>query len=152
MARRSTYKIELMSIAHFDDVTRLWKGSEGVGLDASDSRPAIRRYLVRNAGLSFVARVGTTIVGAVLCGHDGRRGYLYHLAVSPEHRGNGLGQKLVRRCLDKLKRIGIHKCNIYVFADNSRAEKFWVKRGWVARPGVATLQKVLIGSELKRSC
>jgi ribosomal protein S18 acetylase RimI-like enzyme len=91
-------------------------------------------------------------VGAVLCGHDGRRGYLYHLAVALGHRQQGLGKKLVDACLEKLKRLGIQKCNIYVFDDNARGAKFWKKNGWVKRPEIRLLQKAIVPGELKRCC
>ena len=86
-----------MTLADYEEVLRLWQNTEGVGLNESDTRPAIASYLKRNRGMSFVAREGKQIVGAVLCGHDGRRGTLYHLAIAPTHRRAGLGTKLVER-------------------------------------------------------
>ncbi len=120
----------------FDDypaALALWKGSEGVGLSSADTPEAICRYLQRNAGLSFVAFDGDELVGAVLCGHDGRRGYLHHMAVSPAYRRRGLGRDLASRCLEALKREGIDKCHLFVYAKNEPARAFWSQLGWYER-------------------
>ena len=146
------YTIEPMTLADFEEVLRLWQGAEGVGLNESDTRPAIAIYLKRNRGMSFVARQGKELVGAVLCGHDGRRGYLHHLAVAPSHRRKGLGTKLVARCLAELKRSGILKCNIFLYADNVRGERFWRNNGWEKRADVCLVQKNLGSSRAKCGC
>ena len=78
--------IRTLRIADYEAVLRLWQDTEGVGLNESDDRCHVRIYLRRNPGMSFVAQHGGEIVGAVLCGHDGRRGYLHHLAVAKAHR------------------------------------------------------------------
>lgn len=135
------YRIEPMRIEDFDAVIALWQGTEGVGLNESDTRPAIASYLSRNRGMSFVARSGDAIVGAVLCGHDGRRGYLHHLAVAPAHRRRGLGKKLVDSCLAQLVPLGILKCNIFLFADNADGLAFWRYNGWTTRGDLQVLQK-----------
>jgi ribosomal protein S18 acetylase RimI-like enzyme len=93
------------------EVIELWTRTEGVGLNESDSVPALTIFLARNPGLSCVVRDGAKIVGAVLCGHDGRRGFLYHLAVAAEYRGRGLGTALVEQCLAGLAELSIQKCN-----------------------------------------
>ena len=146
------YTIEPMTLADFEEVLRLWQGAAVVGLNESDTRPAIAIYLKRNRGMSFVARQGKELVGAVLCGHDGRRGYLHHLAVAPSHRRKGLGTKLVARCLAELKRSGILKCNIFLYADNVRGERFWRNNGWEKRADVCLVQKNLGSSRAKCGC
>ena len=146
------YTIEPMTLADFEEVLRLWQGAAGVGLNESDTRPAIAIYLKRNRGMSFVARQGKELVGAVLCGHDGRRGYLHHLAVAPSHRRKGLGTKLVARCLAELKRLRILKCNIFLYADNVRGERFWRNNGWEKRDDVCLVQKNLGSSRAKCGC
>lgn len=138
------HTIKPMSIADYADVLRLWRNAEGVGLNESDTRRAIGSYLRRNRGMSFVARAGKELVGAVLCGHDGRRGYLHHLAVAPAHRRKGLGTKLVARCLAQLKRLGIPKCNIFLYADNIDGERFWRSNGWKKRTDICLVQKNLV--------
>src|SRR3954466_2284778 len=102
----SSYQIEPMSIGDFDEVPRLWENTEGVGLNESDTRKALSLYLDRNPGMSLVARHGREIIASVLCGHDGRRGFLYHLAIAGTHRKKGLGRRLVEMCLDKLAQEG----------------------------------------------
>jgi putative acetyltransferase len=137
----------------YDAVFALWRRCEGVGLGASDTRAAIAAYLRRNPGLSFVAQMKGRIVGTVLCGHDGRRGYLHHLAVSKRCRRAGLGRRLVDICLERLRRIDIHKCNIFVFADNVEGMTFWIRTGWTPRPDLRLLQVDLSGARSrKRSC
>ena len=107
----------------------LWEASEGVGLDASDSRERIEAFLRRNPGLTAVAEADGAVVGAVLCGHDGRRGLIYHLAVARPHRRQGVGAGLVAASLAALRTQGIGKCHILVFADNHEANQFWQRQG-----------------------
>jgi putative acetyltransferase len=138
--------VRLFRIEDYDAVLALWRRAEGVGLNESDTRPAIAAYLRRNPKLSFVAEKEGRIVGAVLCGHDGRRGYLHHLAVSKRHRGGGIGRQLVNACLAKLRRAGIPKCNIFIFADNAEGMKFWKRTGWSLR-GELRLMQIRLGDE-----
>ena len=121
-----------MAIADYDEVLYLWQGVEGLGihLDECDSCDGIARYLARNSGTCFVARDGKNLVGVVLCGHDGRRAYLNHLAVADGYRRRGIGAALVGRCTSAMKEIGIAKCNLFVFAANDGAREFWRKLGW----------------------
>jgi putative acetyltransferase len=127
-------------IEDFDAVIALWQRTEGVGLNESDTRRAITAFLRRNPRLSFVAEQGGRIIGAVLCGHDGRRGYLHHLAVSKRHRRRGIGRRLVNACLAKLRKAGIQKCNIFIFANNAAGMKFWTHTGWSLRTELRLMQ------------
>lgn len=136
-----SHRIETMSLHDFDEVIELWRNTEGVGLNESDSREGIAHYLTRNRGMSFVVRDGKTIIGAVLCGHDGRRGYLHHLAVAKPHRKRGIGKALVTACLHQLEREGISRCNIFLLADNAAGEAFWKRNGWSARADLAVMQR-----------
>lgn len=136
------FQISGMTGVDYDEVLRLWQQSEGVGLNESDTRECVAAYLERNPGLSLIARNQGQVVGAVLCGHDGRRGYLHHLAVAVEHRRNGLGRSLVDTCLEKLAALGIQKCNIFLYADNDLGERFWTNGGWRERADLKILQRV----------
>lgn len=119
-----------MTAADLPAARRLWAETEGVELAEGDSVEELTRYLRRNPDMSFVAIVGGQLVGAVLAGDDGRRGLLYHLAVSPEHRGAGLGKALVTRSIAALRRAGVVRVLILVSRDNPIGEKFWSKQGW----------------------
>ena len=132
--------VRLFRIEDFDAVIALWRRTDGVGLNESDTRRAIAAYLRRNPRLSFVAEMDGRIIGAVLCGHDGRRGYLHHLAVSKRHRRRGIGQQLVNACLAKLRKAGISKCNIFIFANNAAGMKFWAHTGWSLRTELRLMQ------------
>ncbi len=128
-------EIELreMTIEDYKDVYDLWKNCEGIGLSDADSKEGITRFLERNPGLSFIALDGEEVIGAALCGHDGRRGYIHHLAVKETNRKRGIGKSLVNRCVFALMRIGIAKCHLSVFDDNQGAIEFWKKLGWTQR-------------------
>lgn len=125
--------IQEMTLNDYDEVRALWQASEGIDLSAVDSRSSIARFLDRNPGLSFVARVDGELVGAVLCGHDGRRGYLDHLAVKASHRRQGIGRLLASRCIYQLIQNRIQKWHLFVQEDNQDAIKFWSKLGWQER-------------------
>lgn len=145
------FRIEAMNLSDFLAVSRLWRNSEGIGLNESDTRANIAIFLKRNPTMSFVARKGRTIVGGVLCGHDGRRGYLHHLAVAKNHRGNGVGKKLVEASFSALARAGITRCNIYLINSNTAGEAFWKHNGWNKLDDVQVLQKQ-IGKHAKSCC
>ena len=90
----------------------------------------MQRFLSRNSGLSLVAHCGEQLAGAVLCGQDGRRGYMHHLATREEFRRNGIGSALVREALSRLSQAGIRKCNIFILSDNSEVITFWQRNGF----------------------
>ncbi len=130
-----------MTIADYDEVAALWQGMDGVGLhDHEDSFEGIAAYLSRNPDMSFIARNNGRLVGAVLCGHDGRRGSINHLAVAPEFRKQNIGRTLVDRCLCELAKNGIRKCNIVVFRDNISGMEVWKKLGWNEREDLTFMQ------------
>ena len=104
----------------------------------------MRFYLARNPGLSFVAVQGCKIIGAVLCGHDGRRGYLHHLAVAQGHRRNGIGTALVDKALDALRTKGIRKCHGFILDQNRAALEFWQSIGWAKGEDLKVISKSII--------
>ncbi|MDT3428154.1 ribosomal protein S18 acetylase RimI-like enzyme [Paenibacillus forsythiae] len=115
----------------------LWENTKGMGLSAADSREEIVRFLERNRGLSHVCIAkGGGLAGTALCGHDGRRGFLYHVAVDSRYRGTGIGRGLVARCLDRLRAEGIAKCHLMVIESNGDGQRFWSGIGWELRNGI----------------
>jgi ribosomal protein S18 acetylase RimI-like enzyme len=125
----TSWSIRPFAIDDYAAARALWQASEGVGLDDSDSRERIEAFLQRNPGLSAAADLDGAVIGAVLCGHDGRRGLIYHLAVARSHRRQGVGAALVGASLAALRAEGIHKCHVLVFADNHEANQFWQRQG-----------------------
>lgn len=113
-----------------------WPSVPGLGLSSADEPTALSAFFARNPGLSWGAFSEDRLVATVLAGHDGRRGYLYHLAVAPDHRGEGLSTELMRRALDGLSGCGIAKVHVFVLADNASGLAFWAsaaRRGWSRR-------------------
>ena len=135
--------ISRFDIGDYDDVLALWQQCEGVGLSDADSRESIRAYLDRNPGSSFVATVDGKVVGAVLGGHDGRRGYIHHLAVLPEFRRQGIARKLADHSLDALAAAGIRKCHIFIFNDNAKGIAFWKSAEWTPRADIGVISKTV---------
>ena len=138
------FTLRPLTIADYDTVHALWQRTEGMGLGASDTREAIAFFLDRNPGLSQVAcNQSGEIIGAVLCGHDGRRGYLHHLAVNKTDREKGVGSALVDACLDRLVGLKIQKCNLFLIGSNTAGRTFWLHQGWQAREDIVLVQKEL---------
>ena len=138
-----TVSIQEMTIEDYEEVYTLWRASEGLELSVVDSKESIGRFLERNPGLSFVAREEGQIVGAVLCGHDGRRGYIDQLAVKKSHRLRGIGKNLVARCVYNLIHTGIRRWHLFVLEDNNDALAFWNKLGWSKRIELVTMSQML---------
>jgi N-acetylglutamate synthase len=124
--------IRPITIEDYDAMIVLWRSLPGIGLSEADSRPNIASYLERNPGMCLAALHSSVLIGTILGGHDGRRGYIHHLAVSATHQGRGVGQRLVEECILKLRAAGISKGHLFVFSDNP-AQEFWKKLGWERR-------------------
>lgn len=141
--------IRKMTIADYDCVYELWKNTPGMGLNnLDDSRQGIDKYLQRNPGTCFVAEKDNRIIGVILCGNDGRRGYIHHTAVVLSERERGVGTALVGAALAALKSEGINKVALVVFAKNKAGNSFWEKRGFTAREDLVYRNKAI--SELTR--
>ena len=126
--------IRRMNIDDYDAVYALWLSCPGMGLNnIDDSRAGIGKYLKRNPNTCFVAVEDGRVVGAILAGHDGRRGYISHTAVAPDHQRRGIGAKLVEAALDGLKGEGIAKVALVAFARNESGNAFWERQGFTAR-------------------
>lgn len=127
-------KIRTMSISDYTDVYNLWLSCKGMGLNRlDDSRDGIEKFLKRNPDTCFVAEVDNRIVGSILAGNDGRRGYIYHTAVSPQYQQHGIGSTLVDTAIDALKKLGINKIALVVFDKNDNGNAFWEKQGFTER-------------------
>ena len=136
-----------MTMADYDGVIALMHQTPGVSVRDADSREAIQRYLLRNPDLSFVAEDDGALVGCIMSGHDGRRGYLQHLLVVPAYRERGVASALIEACLAGLESIGILKSHIDVLATNEAGQRFWARRGWMLRTDLRRYSFVRSGGD-----
>lgn len=126
--------IRVMTINDYKQVAALWHSIEGFGIRSiDDSREGVELFLRRNPTTSVVAVESDRIVGAILCGHDGRRGCLYHVCVAKDHRKQGIGQEMVAFCMEALKKEKINKVSLIAFTSNAVGNAFWNSLGWTKR-------------------
>lgn len=140
-------KYRVMKILDYDNVMSVWQEAEGMCLREADSKEGIGSYLLRNPGLSFVAESDDIIVGTIMSGHDGKRGYIQHLAVTHKHRRIGVASVLLKMCLAKLKDEGIIKSHIHVLRNNNLATDYWDNRGWKKRNDIEVFSFINGGGE-----
>lgn len=137
-------KIRNMIIDDYDEVYELWLSCAGMGLnDIDDSRDGVEKFLKRNSHTCFVAEENGKIVGVIMVGNDGRRGYIYHTAVSTVQRSKGIGTQLVNEALNALKDLGIIKVALVVFNKNEQGNIFWEKLGFLKREDLAYRNKTI---------
>lgn len=126
--------IRTMTIEDYDEVYALWTKIRGFGLrSVDDSREGIARFLKRNPTTSVVAVEDGKVVGSILCGHDGRRGCLYHVCVDEDYRRRGIGKSMVVKAMEELKIEQINKVCLIAFAKNDVGNAFWNTIGWTER-------------------
>ena len=136
--------IRPMIIEDYDDVYRLWTLTKGMGLNnLDDTKTGINIFLQRNPNTCFIATFHNEIIGTIISGHDGRRGYIYHTAVSEKFRKKGIGQKLVTSSLSALKTEGINKVVLVVFSKNKLGNLFWEKIGFRKREDLIYRDKTI---------
>ena len=137
-------KIRDMSIGDYTNAYALWLSCPGIGLHpADDSREGIVRFLDRNPKTCFVAEADGRLIGTIMAGNDGRRGYIYHTAVHPNYRGRGIGSALVQAAIQALERLGIGKAALVVLETNADGNVFWEKQGFTVRTDLTYRNKTL---------
>lgn len=129
-------EIRPMTIADYDEVYAMWQTTSKRALSAADERDQIRRYLDRNKNMSQVAVVDGKIVGTVLAGHDGRRGFIHHMAVLPQYRRRRIGHSLAEKAIEQIKAQGIDKTHIFCYQNNETGQSFWRDFGFEKRDDV----------------
>ena len=128
------FTIRTMQIEDYDQVYALWMSIHGFSIRSiDDSREGVARFLRRNPDTSVVAVADGRGVGAILCGHDGRRGCLYHVCVREEYRMHGIGRAMVVACMNALKKEEISKVSLIAFTANDVGNAFWKRIGWTKR-------------------
>ena len=126
--------IRIMTIEDYEAVHDLWMTIKGFAIRSiDDSKQGVERFLRRNPTTSVVAICDDRIVGAILCGHDGRRGCLYHVCVHPDYRLRGIGRAMVVFCMNALKEEKISKVSLIAFTVNDIGNAFWKRIGWTKR-------------------
>ena len=140
--------IRKMKVEDYDNLYALWVSCAGMGLNnIDDSRSGIEKFLNRNPDTCYVAIDNDTIVGVIMVGNDGRRGYIYHTSVHPDYRKQGIGRKLVDTALDSLLKLGINKVALVVFDRNKVGNEFWEKMGFTTRNDLIYRNKALVEIE-----
>ena len=129
-------QIRAMTIQDYDEVFAMWQITSKRALSKADERGQIERYLNRNAGMSQVAVADGRIVGTVLAGHDGRRGFIHHMAVLPDYRRRHIGHSLAEKAIEMIARDGIDKTHIFCYQNNETGQNFWKDFGFVKRDDV----------------
>ena len=130
-------QIRTMTIHDYEKVYALWMSCKNMGFnDIDDSKEGISRFLERNPNTSFVAMENDELLGIILGGHDGRRGYIYHMSVAEKYRKKGIGSALVKKCLESFKNEKISKVALLVFKYNETGNAFWEKQGFIIREDV----------------
>ena len=126
--------IKIMTMEDYDGVRKLWMQIKGFGIRSiDDSKEGIARFLKRNPTTSVVAIEDGKIIGSILCGHDGRRGCLYHVCVDEEYRMRGIGKSMVVKCMEELRKEQINKVSLIAFTKNDIGNAFWKEIGWTKR-------------------
>ena len=128
------FTVRSMQIEDYDQVYALWMTIHGFSIRTiDDSRDGVERFLKRNPGISVVAEMDGKVVGAILCGHDGRIGFLYHVCVHEDYRMHGIGRAMVVHCMNALQQEGINKVSLIAFTKNDIGNAFWKQIGWTKR-------------------
>lgn len=123
--------IRRMVIEDYDKISALWHIIKGLGIrSVDDSREGVARFLKRNPTTSIVAEADGGIVGTILCGHDGRRGYFYHVCVREDFREQGIGRRMAAAAMEALKEEQITKVSLIAFKKNETGNQFWKTVGW----------------------
>ncbi len=151
MSETLTYTIREMKLEDYEAVDALWMGIKGFGIRSiDDSKEGVARFIKRNPTTSIVAEADGEIVGAILCGHDGRQGCFYHVCVREDLRKHGIGKAMVVAAMKALQEEKINKVCLIAFADNQVGNEFWKSVGWTFRQDMNYYEFILNQENITR--
>jgi len=130
-----------MRIEDFDEIYKLWSSIQGLNLNKADEKESVSAYLLHNPNQSYVCKLSNKIIGTIMCGNDGRRAFIYHLAVLPEYQRKGIATELVRLAIDMQKQLGIDKCAVFILNENVYGKNFWSNLGFSKVQEAETMAK-----------
>ena len=137
-------EIRQLTISDYERLYSLWISCKGMGLNnLDDSKEGIKTFLENNPTTSLCAEEDGNLIGAIMIGTDGRRGYIYHTAVSPEYRLKGIGKKLVEAAMAETEKLGISKVALVVFSRNEDGNRFWEKMGFFTRNDIIYKDRII---------
>jgi len=136
-------KYRKMKLGDYQYIIKLWKNTAGIGISSSDDKDKINFFLKKNNKTCFVAIDKEDIIGTILCGNDGRRGYIYHLVVKEPYHNKGIASKLVDYCVEGLKKDKIDKCHLFVYKTNIKAIEYYIRKNWKKRDELVIFSKDL---------
>lgn len=140
--------LKVMTIDVYEELFEMWQNTPNMGLRSlDDSKEGISCFLKRNPNTNFVAYEDDKLVGAILSGHDGRRGYIYHTVVLPEYRGCGIASALVEAAVEALQKEGITRVCLNVMETNEEGKKFWIDKGWEKKDFLGFYSKAISDKE-----
>jgi ribosomal protein S18 acetylase RimI-like enzyme len=125
-------KIEKFSIEFYEEVVMLWRKA-GINVGSSDTRGELKKMLKRNPNLFLVGKINNKVIGIVIGGFDGRRGYVHHLAVDPDHQKKGYGKMIIDKLIANFRKIGVHKIHLFIEKYNKDVVEFYRNLGWEIR-------------------
>lgn len=139
------YRVEKAQLTDMGSMLNLWKATPGLGVGKGDGEEELRVFMERNPSTCLVLRIDKGLIGTVLGGFDGRRGYVYHLAVHPEYQGKGYGKMLLNQVIIELQSLGALKIHLFVFNDNQPATEFYHHLGWELRRDIQVFSRDTTG-------
>lgn len=140
--------VKIMTINDYEKLFEMWKNTPNIGLRSlDDSKEGILCFLKRNPNTNFVVYEDDKLVGAILSGHDGRRGYIYHTVVLPEYRGRGIATHLVEVAVEALQKEGITRVCLNVMETNEKGKEFWIRKGWEKKEFLGFYSKAITDKE-----
>ena len=125
-------KIEKFTMESYEDIVELWRKS-GISVGSTDTRDEIERMLQRNPNLFLIGKIDNKVIGAVMGGFDGRRGYVHHLAIDPEYQRRGFGTMIMDDLIKRFRKIGVHKVHLFIEKYNKELVEFYMNLGWEIR-------------------
>jgi ribosomal protein S18 acetylase RimI-like enzyme len=134
-------KLEKLSIKDYDRILEIWKQTE-LSVGSSDTKKQVKRMIERNPRLCFVGKIDKKIVGVVMGGFDGRRGYVHHLAVDPDYQNKGFGKLIMEELMERFKKLKIHKVHLFVEKRNEKVINFYNNLGWSLRDDLIMMSYV----------
>jgi len=126
---------------YYNDIISIWRKA-GVSVGSTDTKDEIKRILDKNPQLFLVGKIDQKIIGVVIGGFDGRRGYVHHLAVDPDYQKMGYGKIIMDELIARFRKMGVHKVHLFIEKYNKEVVNFYLNLGWEIRDDLIMMSYV----------